>query len=296
MFDYRLIEAFAAVISQKGFEKASEKLGLSQSAVSQRVKQLEDLIGKILIIRSNPPETTEEGRKLYSHFRQVDFLEKEFIRNENSSDDNQFIKFPVGVNADSLGTWFLPSVEKFIKDNNINLEIITADQSETDKLLKSGEVLGCVSSSSKTIQGCRKEFIGSMKYIAVSAPDFYKEYFSSGINKDTLSKAASILFNRSDNLLKQFLKGKYDADLNNIPVNYIPSYEMFIHAVVMQLGYGIVPEIQAEKYILNKTLINMCPEHFITIDLYWHCWNIESLLIQRFTSEIVSKSASFLLK
>ncbi len=153
-----------------------------------------------------------------------------------------------------------------------------------------------MSSSFKTIQGCRKEFIGSMKYIAVSAPDFYKKYFRSGISKEALSKAPSILFNRSDNLLKQFLKGRYDADFNNIPVNYIPSYETFIHAVVMQLGYGIVPEIQAEKYIKSKTLINMCPEHFITIDLYWHCWNIDSLLIKNFTSEIISKSAAFLLK
>ena len=141
MFEYRLIEAFAAVISEKGFEKASEKLGLTQSAVSQRIKQLEDSVGKILIKRSNPPEPTEEGMKLFSHFKQVDFLEKEFVRNAHRNDNNIFIKFSVGVNADSLGTWFLPSVEKYIKSKNITLEIITADQTETDKLLKSGKVL-----------------------------------------------------------------------------------------------------------------------------------------------------------
>ena len=135
-----------------------------------------------------------------------------------------------------------------------------------------------------------------MKYIAVSAPDFHNKYFSKGINTETLSNAPSILFNRSDNLLKQFLKGRYDADFSKIPVNYIPSYETFIHAVEMQFGYGIVPEIQAEKYISDKTLINILPDHFITIDLYWHCWNIESVLIKQFTYEIISKSAVFLVK
>ncbi len=295
MFDYRLVEAFAAVISEKGFEKASEKLGLTQSAVSQRVRQLEDLMGKILIRRSNPPEVTEEGEKLFSHYRQVYFLEKEYMTAEKRTERGQYIKFPVGVNADSLGTWFLPSVERFVKDRKISLEIITADQTETDKLLKSGEVLGCVSSSTRSIQGCRREFIGSMRYIAVASPGFREKYFSKDICSDSFYGVPAVFFNRSDNLLGQFMKGRYDADLKKIPVNYIPSYETFIQAIVMELGYGIVPEIQASRYLESGSLVNICPDHSTSIDLYWHCWNIESDIIKEFTAEILSKSASFLL-
>ena len=296
MFDYRLIEAFASVISEKGFEKASDKLGLTQSAVSQRVRQLEDLMGKILIKRSNPPEVTDEGKKLFSHFRQVDFLEKEYLRTEHNKSSSEYIKFPVGVNADSLGTWFLPSVADFVKNKRITLEVITADQTETDKLLKSGEVLGCISSTAKSIQGCRKEFLGVMRYIAVAAPEFQKRYFKNGITVKSLQTAPSVFFNRSDNLLEQFFSEKYDADFKNIPVNYIPSYETFIQSIVIQLGFGIVPEMQAEKYLKNKSLVNICPRHFINLELYWHCWNIESDIIKQFTAEMINKSAAFLLK
>ena len=296
MLDYRLIEAFAAVITEKGFEKASEKLGLTQSAVSQRIKQLEELMGKILIKRSNPPELTNEGRKLYRHFTQVDFLESEYIRSEQSGNAEEYLKFPVGLNADSLSTWFLPSVGSFVRKNYLTLEIITADQSETDLLLKSGDVLGCISSSEKSIQGCRKEYLGMMRYIAVASPHFYKKYFKTGFNSKALSAAPSVYFNRSDNLLEQFLSGKIIADLKNIPINYVPSYDTFIEAIMMDLGYGIVPEIQAQKYIAEKKLLNIYPDHSINLKLYWHCWNIDSLLIRTFTDNLIRKSASFLKK
>ena len=296
MFDYRLIEAFSAVISEKGFERASEKLGLTQSAVSQRVRQLEDLMGKILIRRTNPPQVTEEGEKLFSHFRQVDFLEKEFLINDSKTGGEDYLKFPVGVNADSLGTWFLPSVEDFIRKNKIAVEIITADQSETVKLLKSGEVLGCISSSPKSIQGCRTDFLGSMRYIAVSSPRFADKYFPAGINSESLHRTPSVAFNRSDNLLNDFFKGKYFIDLKTVPVNYIPSYETFVNAIVMEIGYGIVPEIQAVKYIEEEMLINLSPADYINIELYWHCWNIDSLILKHFTAEMIKNSALFLSK
>jgi LysR family transcriptional regulator (chromosome initiation inhibitor) len=296
MLDYRLIEAFAAVITEKGFEKASEKLGLTQSAVSQRIKQLEELMGKILIKRTTPPEVTDEGKKLFRHFMQVDFLESEYIRTEQSENTEEYLKFPVGVNADSLGTWFLPSIGGFARKNHLTLEIITADQSETDLLLKSGDVLGCISSSEKSIQGCRKEYLGMMRYIAVASPVFYNMYFRNGFNSEAVSAAPSVYFNRSDNLLKQFLSDKITADLKNIAINYIPSYETFIQAIMMDLGYGIVPEIQAQKYLAEKKLLNIYPDHYINLKLYWHCWNIDSLLIRTFTDNLIKKSAAYLKK
>ncbi len=294
MLDYRLLEAFASVISEKGFEKAAEKLCLTQSAVSQRVKQLEEIIGKILIRRSNPPEVTGEGEKLFRHFRQVDFLEKEYLLNERGG--RNFIKFPVGINADSLGTWFIPSVEEFVKKGGITLEIMTADQTETDLLLKSGEVLGCISSSSRPIQGCRKDFLGIMRYIAVSSPGFMEKHFCNGITAEVLEKTPAVFFNRSDNLVKQFFNEIITADFKRLPVNYIPSYETFIKAIIMELGYGIVPEIQAREYINDKSLVNIFPDHYINLELFWHCWNIDSEIIKMFTANMIKKSAAFLLR
>ena len=42
MFDYRLMDALVTVVEEGGFERAAKRLHLTQSAVSQRVKQLEE--------------------------------------------------------------------------------------------------------------------------------------------------------------------------------------------------------------------------------------------------------------
>ena len=45
MLDYKLIEALAMVTAEGGFEKAAQSLLITQSAVSQRIKALEELTG-----------------------------------------------------------------------------------------------------------------------------------------------------------------------------------------------------------------------------------------------------------
>ena len=50
----------------------------------------------------------------------------------------------VGINADSLATWFFPAVGGFLDCERVLLDLSVDDQAETLKLLKNGEVLGCV--------------------------------------------------------------------------------------------------------------------------------------------------------
>ena len=65
MFDYKLLAALAAVVEQGGFERAAQLLGLSQSAVSQRIKLLEARVGQPVLLRAAPPAPTEIGRRLH---------------------------------------------------------------------------------------------------------------------------------------------------------------------------------------------------------------------------------------
>ena len=78
MFDYKLLAALAAVVEQGGFERAAQLLGLSQSAVSQRIKLLEARVGQPVLLRAAPPAPTEIGRRLLNHVQQVRLLERVF--------------------------------------------------------------------------------------------------------------------------------------------------------------------------------------------------------------------------
>src|SRR3546814_4286271 len=77
MFDYKLLSALAAVVEQAGFERAAQVLGLSQSAISQRIKLLEARVGQPVLVRVTPPAPTEIGRRLLNHVQQSRLLERD---------------------------------------------------------------------------------------------------------------------------------------------------------------------------------------------------------------------------
>ena len=63
--DYRTLQALDAVIRERGFERAAQKLCITQSAVSQRIKQLENMFGQPLLVRTVPPRPTEQGQNCW---------------------------------------------------------------------------------------------------------------------------------------------------------------------------------------------------------------------------------------
>ena len=69
--DYRTLQALDAVIRERGFERAAQKLCITQSAVSQRIKQVENMFGQPLLVGTVPPRPTEQGQKLLALLRQV---------------------------------------------------------------------------------------------------------------------------------------------------------------------------------------------------------------------------------
>ncbi len=63
--DYKWIEALDAVVKQRSFERAAEQLYISQSAVSQRIKQLEKWLAQPALVRENPPRPTPAGKNYW---------------------------------------------------------------------------------------------------------------------------------------------------------------------------------------------------------------------------------------
>ena len=55
MFDYKLLTALEAVVKAGSFDKAAALLCITPSAVSQRIRQLEERTGQLLLIRSCVP-------------------------------------------------------------------------------------------------------------------------------------------------------------------------------------------------------------------------------------------------
>lgn len=276
MFDYKLIEALVAVAEKGGFDRAAKCLHITQSAVSQRLKALENQMGQILLVRANPPHLTPSGQDLLKHYRQVKHLEDELLQDTAAQIENEYTPMAIAINADSLATWFLSTIQAYILEEKILLDLHVEDQEQTQNLLKNGEVIGCISTQKTAIQGCNHKYIGCMDYHMVAAPDFAKKWFPEGLSQANTKKAPAIIFNRKDDLHYMFLEQNFGMQQRNIPAHYIPSSERFPECMVEGLGYGLLPYQQSRPHIQKGQLIDLSPGHTLQVKLYWHCWNLKS--------------------
>jgi LysR family transcriptional regulator (chromosome initiation inhibitor) len=75
MLDPAQLTALAAVHRRGSFELAAADLRVTPSAISQRLKALEERIGTLLIRRGTPCTATETGLRLIRHHDEVALLE-----------------------------------------------------------------------------------------------------------------------------------------------------------------------------------------------------------------------------
>lgn len=294
MLDYRLVQALAAVLEERGFARAAGKLCITQSAVSQRIKQLEDEIGRVLIIRETPPRATVAGERLLRHYRQVAGLEEETIGDLGMSRKEGFRHLPIAVNADCLSVWLLDAIAPFLREASITLEIFVDDQDSNLRFLQSGKVVGCVSSQRMNIQGFTSTRIGSVRYLLTASPAFREAWFPNGFDRTAAVKAPLIHFSRDDQLQYRSLTKVFGRPQLSPPAHYIPSAEKFNEAIMLGLGYATIPEVQALPWIRKGLLVEVDERARLDTALYWYRWSRSTDLLDRFSKVLIGKGKQLL--
>jgi len=199
------LETLRALIEDGTFEKAARRLHVTASAVSQRVKAMEQASGRVLVQRTSPVLLTAAGAVVLRYARQVELLEADTERalQENGPADRPVL-ISLAVNADSLATWFLGALAGVAADLDLTFDLHREDQEHTISLLRSGAVMAAVTSNRESIQGCVTEPLGRMRYRAVATPAFVTRWLPTGL--DALSAAPVVTFDRNDDLQDAFLR------------------------------------------------------------------------------------------
>lgn len=279
MLDYKLVEAVSAVIRLGSFEKAAQELGMTQSAVSQRIKLLEERVAQPLVVRSKPIKATEAGARLYRHFQHVNILEQEILSDLPDEKGDHFKRVALAVNADSLATWFVRVAEVLFLDYNLLVDLSAADETRTLDLLKQGTVMASISTQDKRIQGCKVSTLGAMRYVPVARLDFIQRYFPDGVTPSALRKAPAVIFGRDDDLHQKFLRKHYRIAPGEFPAHVVPSSEGFVNVTRTGMAYALVPENQVKPYLENGELIKICDKDVFR-PLYLHYHNIDSTMLK----------------
>lgn len=273
--DNKLIHALGAVINEQSFEKAAQALNISQSAISQRIKQLEQLVAKPVLIRGQPLQATAIGEKLLSHFKKVRQLEYDLVAEIMPTEAPSSIPISIAVNADTLASWFIPALTPLLKKHPIELNIQVTNEANTQELLKKGEVFAAVSSQKHSFSGVKVDSIGSIDYILCANHEFQQKYFSNALTPESLACAPCIDYDQRDTMHKDYLKEQLNYSLTDYPCHRIRSSEAVVTMVLAGLAYALIPTTQADKLLEQGHLIDLAPTKHLNLPLYWHSWALE---------------------
>ncbi|MDB5929660.1 MAG: transcriptional regulator, LysR family [Polaromonas sp.] len=299
-FDPDALECLAAIVEEGGFERAAQRLSITQSAVSQRLRALEAQVGTVLIVRSRPLKATSAGQLLLKHTKMLRLLRADLERDlkelapSSLRGAREEERISIAINADSIATWALPALTA-LAVQGLPMEIITDDQDFTQEWLRQGQVLGCVTTLKQALRGCKVVALGAMDYVAVATPALARERLGGeALTAHNFRSIPFVAFNRKDDMQSEFVGKAFG--LKRVALNqlFVPSSEGQVRAVQAGWGASVLPRLLTQELIDQGLLVNLVPAHALPIQLYWHCWNLESEVLDTLTSALKQSAAQFL--
>jgi LysR family transcriptional regulator (chromosome initiation inhibitor) len=293
--DYRGLAALDAVIDYGSFDKAAAALSITQSAVSQRIRMLENSAGELLIVRSQPPSPTEAGQKLIAHYRQVRLLEAALSRNPADGDGQERPEIAIAVNADSAATWLQEAVTPLMSSGDCMLQIRLDDQDHTLTMLREGRVFGCVTSETAQVAGTTATPLGVMRYLCVASPAFAARWFPDGLTAEAVPYAPVLEFDRKDALQSRFI-AQHTGYTGRYPHHSFASSDGFVRFVEAGFGYGMLPIPQCERQLKAGTLVDLTPGEWLDVPLVWHMWDIQTPFTRALSDNVIATARKWLLQ
>ena len=293
--DYKLVSALDAVISTGSFETAAQSLHITQSAVSQRIRELEKRLAQPLLVRSQPPVPTETGHKLLGLYRRVKLLEQDVLPELcHSADALPYQTLTLAANADSVASWLIPALANTLRTHHVSLDLVIADESRTLDLLRKGEVIGAISLDHHTLPDCSCDLLGRMDYRCVATQAFIDQYFSEGITHAALRNAPAAVYDQHDTLHQVFFQQHFAFSDNNMPCHTARSSEAFIKLACEGLAYCLIPDIMIRNELKAGVLKDVTPGLTVNRHLYWHRWALKTNLLKKVSHDLVRHASEVL--
>ena len=236
--DLELYRIFYIVAKNKHMTRASEELHISQPAISQSIKKLEEQLGGTLFLRSNKGmELTEEGKMFYEYVKGA----LELINNA----ENEFTSFKdltkgeikIGCSTTLTKLILLDSIKQFHLDYpNININITNDLTSNLINDLKLGKLDFVIFNESNIKEtNLNLEKLRELKQGFIYNPKFYKDNINSF---EDLNKVPLILQKEEANSRKLLDHIAIQHNVKLIPKMEVVSQELITEFVNVGLGIG----------------------------------------------------------
>lgn len=272
MLDYPALAAVAAVVREGSFERAARHLAVTPSAVSQRVRQLEERLGTVLVVRGTPCTATAEGEIVCRHVEAVGLLERDLVGRlptaASAGAVRDRVTISVATTADNLATWFLDAAAAVALSTDVLLDVAVDDQDHTAGRLRRGEVLAAVTASDEPVQGCRVVALGALRYRATASPAYVERHFPAGVTASALGRAPALTFNAKDRLQARWIERAAGQAVDH-PSHRIPSTQAFVDACLAGMAWGMNPAPLCDPLIAAGRLVELVPGLTVDVPLFW---------------------------
>ncbi len=264
--DHNALRAMVAVVQSGSFDAAAASLSVTPSAISQRIKHLEERMGMVLLRRATPCEPTTAGLRLYRHASEVALLDAEVMRDlapDRPNDDP--VQIRIAANADSLATWLLGGLSQI---SNMTFDVVVDDQDYSAEWLRRGEVVAAVTAHKTPVQGCDSLPLGAFRYRATASPAFIDRWFAQGVTKETIRAAPALVYSAKDRLQENWILANFGR-VRPALFHQLPSTQAFIEAAERGMGWGMNPEPLVADAMARGKLVELVADTGFDVPLYW---------------------------
>ena len=273
------LDAFLAVAKTAGFTSAAKLMNITQSALSQRIKILEDELGLTLFLRTSMGASlTEHGERLLRYCQTRDSLEEELIQDLSVSTQLKIAgTIKIAAYSSVLRSVLIPALTPLLKKHpGILCEFICAGMPELPGLLQRAEVDFIVMDYRLEKANLTSVEIGQEKYVAIES------------RKETERKDIFLDNDHEDRATEKFMKAQGDK-VHKYRRSYFDDCYGIIDGVALGLGRAVIPAHLVSKNSDIKVIRSSKP---YTVDVVLHYYQqpfyskLHQAVIECLTTEV----------
>ena len=236
---------FYEVAKEKNISKASEKLFISQPAVSQTIKKLEEELDVTLFIRGKKGvELTKIGNEIFQRV-EVAILALNSV-DRLVDEENELLKgeLTIGAGSNVAREVLVSPIKKFLEVfPNVNVTQIEGVQSDMIEMLKKGQADIIITQNNSEISGFFFQPIMEQSY-----------FFIKRKNKEIKRFISTSKGSYSRMLFEEFAKTR---NFEKIPYLTVSGHRMAMELAKAGVGVALVPELMA-KDLLEEGKVEKC--------------------------------------
>jgi len=271
------LDAFVGVARAGSFSKASKSLHVTQSALSQRIKNLEDELSLTLFLRTSAGiQLTEQGQKLLRYCETKNSLEQELFEELSMNHKNELSgTLRIGTYSTIFRSVIMPSLKVLLQKNpNLLCEFHSCHMGELPAMLNRGEVDFIVMDYKLDKSSVESELLGKEKIVVIESQ---KKSERSGVFLDN---------NHSDQATEFFFKNEKSK-----PLNYKRSYFDDCYGIIEGVEMGLGRAVMSSHLVKNNKKIKISKdfkEQSVEVYLHYHAQPFYSKVHQAIVRELKS--------